>query len=250
MTLAHALLLLVAGLGAGLVNGAAGGGSLISFPALLAVGYPALIANVTSTVAIWPGYLGGTAGFSREIKDQYDRIRRVAPTTICGAVVGAVLLLTTPSTDFRRVAPYLILGACALFISQPSLTKFFRSRNAGGELHPAVLHVGTFCCAIYGSYFGAGLGVLLLGVLGLALPDKLVKINGLRAVMSLGINSIAVVIFVIAASVAWSAVAIMCVASLIGGYLGARFAKWLPAKVLRVLVVSLGLVAAVRLLTS
>lgn len=248
MFIAQAGFLSAAGLIAGLVNGAAGGGSLISFPALLAVGYPALGANVTSTVAIWPGYLGGTAGFHREVGDQRDRVRSVALTTFFGSVMGAVLLLTTPGADFRRVAPYLIIAACVLFAGQPVLTRYVRSRGSTRELHPALLHTGTFCCAIYGSYFGAGLGVLLLGVLGVALPDHLLRLNGLRAVLSLGINSVAVAIFAIAAPVAWSAVAIMGVTSLVGGYFGARFARWLPAIALRALVISLGLFAATRLL--
>lgn len=248
MDIGQAGFLSAAGLVAGIVNGVAGGGSLVSFPALLAAGYPALGANVTSTVAIWPGYLGGTAGFRREVGEQTRRIRQVGGTTLAGAIIGAVLLLTTPSGWFRHLAPFFILGACVLFALQPLLARRLRARDVPGGGRPALLHAGSFCSAVYGSYFGAGLGVLLLGVLGLALPDRLLKLNGLRSVLSLGINSVAVVVFAAAAPVAWSAVALMAATSLAGGFLGANFARWLPAPALKVLVIALGLVTALRLL--
>jgi hypothetical protein len=136
-------LLVLAGLGAGVVNGAAGGGTLVSFPALLVVGYPAITANVTSTVGIWPGYLGGTAGFRSEVSDQWDRLRSLAATVILGAVVGGVLLLTTPSDDFRRLAPYLLLFSCALFAVQSLLSRRIRSHpDAVERTHGLVLHSG------------------------------------------------------------------------------------------------------------
>lgn len=247
MDLFQAGFLSAAGLVAGIVNGVAGGGSLVSFPALLAAGYPALGANVTSTVGIWPGYLGGTAGFRREVNEQTGRIRQISVTTLAGAVVGAVLLLTTPSGWFRQLAPFFILGACLLFACQPILARRLRGRGAGAGTRPGLLRAGTFFSAVYGSYFGAGLGVLLLGVLGLALPDRLIRLNGLRSVVSLGINSVAVVVFAIAAPVVWTAVALMAVTSLVGGFLGANFARWLPAPVLKALVIALGVATAVRL---
>lgn len=250
MDVAQAGFLSAAGLVAGLVNGVAGGGSLVSFPALLAAGYPALGANVTSTVAIWPGYLGGTAGFRREVRAQQDRIRQIGLTTLVGAGCGAALLLTTPSGFFRQVAPFLILAACGLFAFQPILARRLRERGGEDGTHPALLHAGTFCSALYGSYFGAGLGVLLLGVLGLALPDRLLRLNGLRSVMSLGINSVAVVIFALAAPVAWTAVALMAVASLVGGFVGANLARYLPAGILKLVVIGLGLATAARLLAG
>jgi uncharacterized membrane protein YfcA len=223
-------LLVLAGLGAGVVNGAAGGGTLVSFPALLLVGYPAITANVTSTVGIWPGYLGGTAGFRSEVSDQRDRLRALAGTVIAGAVVGGVLLLTTPSNDFKRLAPYLLLFSCGLFAVQPLLSKRLRSHpDTVDRTHGLVLHVGCFIAAIYGAYFGAGLGVVLLAVLGLAIPEPLNRINGLRSVLALTVNTVAVVIFVIHAHVAWEAAALMAGSSLVGGYVGARIARRIPS---------------------
>ncbi len=219
------LLLVLAGLGAGVVNGAAGGGTLISFPALLAVGYPALTANVTSTVGIWPGYLGGVAGFRREVAQQGDQLRRLVGTVVAGAVLGGVLLLTTPSGDFRSLAPYLLLFSCLLFGAQPWLASRLRVSESGRRSHGAFLHGGCFVASVYGSYFGAGLGVVLLAVLGLATSEPLARVNGLRSVLSLIVNTVALVIFVAHAHVAWGAAGLMDGSALVGGYVGARVAR-------------------------
>jgi uncharacterized membrane protein YfcA len=244
------LLLIAAGLGAGVVNGAAGGGTLISFPALLAVGYPALTANVTSTVGIWTGYLGGAAGFRRELADQHNQVRSLSGPVVGGAVVGGVLLLTTPSADFRALAPYLVLFSCLLFAVQPLLARGLRSAEEHRRSRRLALHAGTFIAAVYGAYFGAGLGVVLLAVLGLALPDPLVRINGLRAVLSLLVNSVAMVIFVIHAHVIWAAAGLMAGGALVGGYIGAHIARRVPPALLRVVIVAVGLATAVRLLVG
>jgi hypothetical protein len=246
MNVGQLTFLAFAGLAAGTVNGVAGGGSLISFPALLAVGLPPIVANVTSTVAIWPGYLGGVAGFRREVGGQRERIRSLASTTLIGAVAGAILLLTTPSTDFSRLAPYLILLACTMFAVQPILRRKIGHRSAT-ETHLYLMHVGTFLGAVYGAYFGAGLGVFLLGVLGVALPDDLQHINALRSVLALIINTIAALIFATAGRTVWSAVAVMAAGSLIGGFFGATFARRLPAGAFRIIVIALGVAAAIRL---
>jgi uncharacterized membrane protein YfcA len=279
------LLLVLAGLGAGLVNGAAGGGTLVSFPALLAVGYPALTANVTSTVGIWPGYLGGVAGFRREVAAQRDRLRSLAVTAVAGAVVGGILLLTTPGGDFRSLVPYLLLFSCLLFAAQPWLASRLRAvggRRGGrgadqegpgdgqgngpgggragepgggragddGHAHLVLLHGGTFIAAVYGSYFGAGLGVVLLAVLGLATAEPLKRVNGLRSVLALIVNTVALVIFVAHAHVAWSAAGLMDGSALVGGYVGARIARRIPTVVLRSFIVVVGLVTALYLLVD
>lgn len=247
------LLLAVAGLAAGLVNGVAGGGSLISFPALLAVGHTAVVANVTSTVGIWAGYVGGVAGFRRELAAQGDRVRALTPVALAGGLTGAVLLLVTPGHVFEDLAPLLVLLACALFALQPRIARRLRERppprpRARSAGLSVLALVGTYLAAIYGGYFGAGLGVVLLAVLGLALDDELIRINGVRGVLSLIVNSIAVVVFVVGADVAWHDAGVLTVTSLVGGYLGARLSRRLPAPVFRVVVIGLGLVAAVRLL--
>jgi uncharacterized protein len=250
LTSGDRLLLIAAGLGAGVVNGAAGGGTLISFPALLAVGYPALTANVTSTVGIWSGYLGGAAGFRNEVRSQRDRLGSLAPTVIAGGVLGGVLLLTTPSNDFKVLAPYLLLFSCLLFAVQPLLARRLRAAETPAPSHRVVLQAGTFLASIYGAYFGAGLGVVLLAVLGLALGDSLIRINGLRTVLALLVHTVAVLVFVIHAHVAWTAAGLMAGAALVGGYIGARIARRIPPVVLRVIILALGLTTAIRLLVG
>ncbi|MGH9047566.1 MAG: sulfite exporter TauE/SafE family protein, partial [Acidimicrobiales bacterium] len=155
-------LLVVAGFAAGIFNGVAGGGTLISFPLLLALGYPALTANVTSTVGIWPGYLGGIAGFRREISEQRDRFFVLAPLTIVGATVGAILLLTTPSSAFTRLAPWLVLFASALFAVGPLLNRWLAGEDGAARTRPIALWAGMFVAAVYGGYFGAAMGVIIL----------------------------------------------------------------------------------------
>jgi uncharacterized membrane protein YfcA len=250
--MADDLLIGLAGLGAGIINGIAGGGSLIAFPTLIGVGYSALTANVTTTVGIWCGYLGGMAGFRRELTDQQPRVQAIAPVAMAGGLLGAVLLLVTPAGLFRDLAPILILAACALFAAQPWLARRARTRphpgTASTSAVPRAALVGTFAAAIYGGYFGAGLGVILLAVLGLTLDDTLARINGLRGVLSLLVNSIAVVIFAVSAHVAWGAAGILAVTSLVGGYLGARLSLRLRPSVLRAVVIVFGLVAAIKLL--
>ncbi len=258
-----ALLLAAAGFGAGLVNGVAGGGTLLSFPALLAVGHPAVVANVTSSVGIWTGYLGGVAGFRREVAAQRDRVRALAPVAFGGGLTGAVLLLVTPADLFEDVAPVLVLLACALFAAQPVLAGRLRAgqlrarraeraealpraaaRRSGIPL-PAL--VGTFAASIYGGYFGPGLGVILLAVLGLALDDELVRVNGVRGVLSLVVSTITVLVFAIGADVDWADAGVLAVTALVGGYAGARLSRRLPVPVLRAVVIVLGTVAALKL---
>ncbi len=243
-------LLAVAGLLAGAVNAVAGGGSLISFPALLAVGYPSVQANVTNTVALFPGYAGSVAGGRTELAGQRARLRSLAVTSVLGAVAGAVLLLTTPSEVFRRIVPYLILLACALLLVQPRLKAVVQRRTGdGGAAHGSVPLQGTvFLASVYGAYFGAGLGVMLLGLLGVFLAEQLQQVNALKNVLSLVINSVALVAFGLFGPVAWSAVLVVAAASLAGGYGGARAARFIPAAVLRAGVVVYGVAIAVLLL--
>ncbi len=249
MDAARLVALGAAGLGAGFINGVAGGGSLVSFPALLAVGLPALNANVTSTVGIWTGYVGGSAGFAAEISTQKTNLRKLAVPTLAGSVAGVVLLLATPASAFSLLAPYLILVACTLFAVQPLVSKHFQLAKRSSTRRPVLLvDVPVFLASTYGSYFGAGLGVLLLGILASVLPDDLKRISGLRTAMSLVINTVAAVAFIAFAPIAWAAAGVMAVGSLIGGYLGSLFAKWIPTGLLRVVVIAVGLAAAGKLL--
>ena len=242
-------LLAGAGLLAGTVNAVAGGGSLISFPALLAAGYPAVTANVTNTVALFPGYAGSVAGGRLELDGQSQRMRTLGAVSIVGGIGGAVLLLTTPSEVFRAVVPFLILLACALLVAQPRLAAMVQKRTGSrkGVWSPTLL-LAALLAAVYGAYFGAGLGVMLLGVLGVFLVEPLRRINALKNVLSLVINAVALVAFGLFGPVAWEAVLVIALASLAGGYLGARVARLVPAVLLRVAVVLYGIVIAVLLL--
>lgn len=243
-------LLVLAGLGAGLFNGVAGGGTLISFPALLALGYPAIVANVTSTVGIWPGYLGGVAGFRREIADQRDHFGMLAPVTVVGATVGAILLLTTPSSAFTRLAPWLVLFASALFALGPILGRWLAGEESRLRTRPVALGIGMFLAALYGGYFGAAMGVIMLAVLGLTLPDTLARAGGIRSALSALANAVAAIVFIIHGHLEWGAAGLLAVGSVVGGYVGAALARKLPSSILRVIVVAIGLATGVRLLVG
>jgi uncharacterized membrane protein YfcA len=250
LTAGRDVLLVLAGFGAGLFNGVAGGGTLISFPVLLALGYPALIANVTSTVGIWPGYLASAAGFRREIVEQRDRFRMLAPVTIVGATIGAILLLTTPSSAFTRLAPWLVLFASALFALGPFLTRWLADEESVMRTRPIALGTGMFFAALYGGYFGAAMGVIMLAVLGLTLPDTMARAGGIRTVLSVLANGVAAIVFIIHAHLQWGAAGLLAVGCLIGGYVGARVARKLPAPAFRVVVVAIGLATGIRLLVG
>jgi uncharacterized protein len=248
MSTSHTLVLVLAGVGAGIFNGVAGGGSLISFPILLGLGYPALTANITNTIGIWPGYLASAAGFRREIGDQSRRLLRLTPVALAGGIGGARLLLTTSSATFDDVVPWLVLGAAALFAAQPFLRRALDRNSAHPHTRPVLLVLGVFAASVYGGYFGAAMGVMFLAVLGLALPVSLAHTSGLRAVLSMIVNGIAAVVFLVHGGLAWEAVGWLALGSLGGGYVGARLALALPAPALRVVVVVIGIGTAVRLL--
>jgi len=239
-------LLAGAGLLAGGINSVAGGGSLVSFPALLAAGYPGVAANVTNTVALWPGYLGSVVGFRPELVGQGRRSIVFSVTSVVGAVVGCVLLLATPGKVFDALVPGLVLAACALLAAQPWAARLVARHSAAGASgwHGLWLHSGLFVGGVYGAYFGAGLGVMLLGILGVFVPERLTKVNAVRAVLSLVINTVALLVFALFGPVRWDAVAVMATASLLGGYLGARVARRLSPTVLRIVVVTFGVAVA------
>jgi uncharacterized membrane protein YfcA len=249
LSTSHVVLLLLGGLGAGIFNGVAGGGSLISFPLLLALGYPALTANVTNTVGIWPGYLGGAAGFRHQISGQRERLVRLSPVAVLGGIAGAILLLTTSSATFRSIAPWLVLAASVLFAAQPLLRRALDgSSHAPPRTRPLLLSGGMFVASVYGGYFGAGMGVMLLAILGLALPDTIARTSGLRTALSILVNGVAAAVFLIHGGLAWRAVALLTAGSLVGGWIGAKVALSIPAMALRIVVVAVGLTTVVKLL--
>ena len=247
-------LLAGAALVAGAINAVAGGGSLISFPALLAVGYPALTANVTNSVALTPGYFGGTLGYRRELAGQRGRILALGVISAVGAVVGAVLLLISSAALFERIVPWLIFLACGLLAAQTRLARLVRERRpaepAGAGGHAAPLFAAQFLAATYGAYFGAGVGIMMLAILGIFLADNLQRLNALKGLLSFLISVVAAVSFLLFADVSLVAVAVMAAASLLGGQLGVVLARRLNDQALRWLVIAFGVAVGLRLLLA
>jgi uncharacterized membrane protein YfcA len=243
--------LLLAAFTAGAINAVAGGGSLISFPALLAFGYPSKTANVTNTVALWPGYAAGSVGYRTELGRQRTRLIALAAPSVLGALAGSVILISTPQSAFDVIVPFLILFACALMAFQDRLAAFaqtHRLASRGADHVPLPLLASTFVLAIYGAYFGAGLGILTLAFLSILLPDDIQHSNALKGMLSLIINAIAVVYFALFGPVEWAPAAVMAAGAMAGGYLGVGVARRLGRQWLRIAVIAYGLVVVVVLL--
>jgi uncharacterized protein len=241
--------LLVAGLVAGAVNAAAGGGSLLVFPSLLAVGLPPLAANVTNSIAQWPGYVGIVAGARRDLQGQGRRILFTSVVSAAGSAVGCALLLVLPSAVFDAVVPALVLLASAVFALQP-LIRRWTAPTPGAPDRLATLLPTVFLAAVYGGYFGGALGVILIATLSLFAHDSLVRLNALKGLLSLVVATVTVVYFAIGAPVHWLAVGVLAPTTLVGGYVGARVARRSPERVLRAAVVLLGLSVGVYLLLN
>ena len=231
---------------AGAINAVAGGGSLLTFPTLLAVGVAPVGANVTNTVALVPGYLGGIAGYRRELTGQRTEVRRLLPAAFLGALVGAVLLLTTSARVFRVLVPVLVGAAALLLLAQPRIQRrLARLHPETGDPvigdHHRLTIPAVFAAAIYGGYFGGVLGVILLAVLGITMTDHLQRLNALKSVLQFSINIVAVVIFALFGPVRWWLVLAMAPMSLLGGWLGSHYGRRLRPNVLRTMVGVYGL---------
>lgn len=244
--------LVIAGLLSGGVNAVAGGGSLIVFPALLAVGFPPLTANVTNSIAQWPGYVGVVAGNRQDLPGQGRRLVFTGIVAALGSVVGCLLLLVLPGTVFDTVVPALVLMASALMALQPSIKRWIGAPDAveNGADRMIVLLPAMFLAGVYGGYFGGALGVILIATLSLCTHDRLVRLNAAKGVLSLIVATVTVVIFALGAPVVWAAVAVVAPMTLVGGYIGARLARRLPENVLRWSVVLLGVAVGVYLLLT
>lgn len=252
---AEAVAILAVGAAAGAINAVVGSGSLITFPTLLAFGFPPVVANVSNNIGLVSGNVSSVVGYRRELAGQLGRLRRLGALALAGSVAGSAALLTLPSSSFQVIVPALILIACVLVILQPWLNKRVaarRDRAARAQLGPertsAVLGAGTFVSAAYGGYFGAAQGVLVIGLLGTFLDESMQRVNGAKNVLVAIVNGTAAVIYVIFAHVAWLVVLLIAVGSTIGGLLGARYGRRLPPLALRVIVVLIGLIAAVKLI--
>lgn len=218
--------LIIAGLaavGGGLVNALAGGGTLITFPMLTALGIPPVAANVTNTVALCPGYLGATFAQVKDLRGQGRRLWFVMPTSVLGGIAGGMLLLHTSDNTFRKLVPYLILLAVGLLFFQDRLRNWVvgRASESGGKtIHEAWSILPVMPAAVYGGYFGAGVGVMVLAVLGLVLDDSLTRLNALKQTISFSINTAAAVFFIFSGQVIWSTALVMAIGALAGGVLG------------------------------
>ena len=243
--------LALAGLVAGAVNAVAGGGSLLTFPVLVALGLPALTANVTNTFAQLPGYAAVVVGYRRELVGQGHRLRRLAPPLVAGALAGVLLLRLSSEHAFAVIVPWLVLLAVALLALQPRLRALLEQRRpalaAGGDHWPPLLVVSLLCGA-YAAYFGAAVGVVLLAALALCLSDTLQRLNALNRALVLIANLVSAPLLPLLLPIDWSAVAVLAPATTAGGFAGAALARRLPDAALRASVVALGLVAALWLL--
>ncbi|MCL6437834.1 MAG: sulfite exporter TauE/SafE family protein [Rubrobacteraceae bacterium] len=234
-----------AGFLSGALNAAAGGGSLISFPALLWVGYPPIVANVTNNVSAVPGYVGGGWGYRRYLSGQKGRIIPLSIASTVGSAIGVFLILKSSRAQFEGVVPFLVLLACALLAVQPYVGKLLARFQKRRSTRPGlgVLAAQTLA-AVYGGYFGAALGVAVLALLGIAIDDSLQRINALKAFLQIVIGGVAAVGFIILTPVAWGAVAIVAPASIVGGRFGAWAAQRLSDRVLRIAIVIYGVAIA------
>jgi uncharacterized membrane protein YfcA len=241
------VLLILAGFVAGAINAAAVGGSLVTFPALVAVGYPPLIANVTNNVAVSPGYVTGAWGYRGELRGQRRRIVPLAVVSALGSIVGVGLILVSSQRAFEGIVPLLVLAACALLAVQPVIGCWVGERASTHERPGIGSLVGQTLASAYGGYFGAALGVAVLALLGVFFDDTLQRLNALKALLQLVIGATAALGFALLTPVAWDAAAIVGSASLAGGVVGARLARRVSDRVLRGGIVAYGVVAAVWL---
>ena len=250
MTPLDALAIVLAGMAAGALNAVVGSGSLITFPTLLALGYPPIVANVSNTVGLTPGNISGAVGYRRELVGQSSRIRRLGVAAVLGGLTGAGLLLILPESVFFELVPILIIVACILVALQPRITRALAARDPGTTEHRVLLALGVYLTAVYGGYFGAAQGVILISVLAILVIDDLQRLNGLKNVLVAMVNGVAAIVFILVAPVSWPVVALIAIGAVVGGQVGAHFGRRLPPNVLRAGIVVVGLTVAIRLLLA
>ena len=237
----------LAALAAGFVNAIAGGGTLISFPVLIAIGIPPIAANITNTIALCPGYFGGVMAQRKDFLTQKQRLWKILPVSITGGIAGGLLLLNTSENSFRILIPYLILVAAMILAFQPALKKIVEvhlEKSLHHKTNNFLILCFIFLAAIYGGYFGAGLGVILLAILGLLIDDSLIRLNALKQAISLSINVSAAIYFAFSDKVNWLIVAVMIFGSVAGGMIGGKTATYIKPAILRWAVVITGFAVA------
>jgi uncharacterized membrane protein YfcA len=251
MSIGEIVAIAAAGLAAGAINTLVGSGTLITFPVLLAFGYAPVTANVSNTIGLVPGSVSGAFGYRRELGGQRTRVRRFGASSLLGGITGAVLLLVLPASAFKAIVPVFIAIALVLTVLQPRLSAWLARREFDLERRAGVLTLlAVYLTGVYGGYFGAAQGILLLGILGVALAQDLHRTNALKNVLVGLVNGVAGLCFIFAAHVDWGPVAIIACSSIVGAQLGARYGRRLPPEALRAAIVVVGVSAIVRLLTS
>jgi uncharacterized membrane protein YfcA len=251
MSLGEVVAIAIAGLAAGAINTLVGSGTLITFPVLLAFGYSPVTANVTNTIGLVPGSVSGAIGYRRELAGQRDRAIRLGACSLAGGITGAVLLLVLPASAFKAIVPAFIAVALVLTVLQPRLARWLSTREIDLERKGAVLvPLAVYLTGVYGGYFGAAQGILLLGILGVALAQDLHRTNALKNVLVGLVNGVAGVYFVFAAHVDWGPAAIIACTAIVGAQLGARYGRRLPPYALRAVIVAVGVFAIARLLVN
>ncbi|HTA34702.1 MAG TPA: sulfite exporter TauE/SafE family protein [Solirubrobacteraceae bacterium] len=251
MSIGEIVAIAAAGLAAGAINTLVGSGTLITFPVLLAFGYAPVTANVSNTIGLVPGNASGAFGYRRELGGQRTRVVRFGASSLLGGITGAVLLLVLPASAFKAIVPVFIAIALVLTVLQPRLSAWLAKRELDLEHRAGALTLlAVYLTGVYGGYFGAAQGILLLGILGVALAQDLHRTNALKNVLVGLVNGVAGLYFIFAAHVDWGPVAIIACSSIVGAQLGARYGRRLPPEVLRAVIVVVGVFAIVRLLTS
>jgi len=247
VTLWEVVAILLAGVAAGTINTVVGSGTLITFPTLLAFGVPPVTANVSNTIGLVPGSVSGAVGYRRELSGQRSRVVRLASASIVGAAIGAVLLLVLPSGAFEAIVPVLILVGCVLVLLGPRISAWVarRHESAGGLpqngawwVWPLVLATG-----VYGGYFGAAQGVLLMAVMGIGIDETLQRLNGVKNVLAALVNGVSGLIFAVVADVDWQVAGLIAAGSVVGAQIGATYGRRLPSAALRAFIVVVGAVA-------
>lgn len=259
MSVAHMILIALAGVGAGAINAIVGSGTLITFPTLVALGYPPVTATMSNAVGLVAGGISGTWGYRRELRGQWNRLRWQIPASLLGAVLGAWLLLHLPEKVFIAIVPILLIGALILVVLGPRIQAYARQRaedagRSAEDVSPGrmtALVAGTFAVGVYGGYFTAAQGILLIGVMGALLPESMQRMNGAKNLLSLLVNIVAAVAYTLVAfdRISWLAAGLIAVGSLLGGWLGARYGRRLSPNALRIVIVLVGLIGLYRLVT-
>lgn len=251
MTAWEAVAVALAGLAAGTINTVVGSGTLVTFPVLLWVGYPPVLANVSNTVGLVPGSASGAIGYRAELRGQRARLLRLGTASTIGALLGAAALLTLPAAAFQAIVPVLIGLACILVVAQPRLSRWIARRRSTTRPHggPA-LYLAVLLAGVYGGYFGAAQGVLLIAVMALMLDEDLQRINAAKNVLAGLVNLVAAIAFILVTDIAWEAAGLIALGSMAGGQLGAQIGRRIPAPVLRAVIVVVGVAAIVQIVTD